>query len=58
MKPYIGQAICNDEGKLMGTIVRIEHGEPDDTLFWVPLYTPVSFGKAKYMRSEDGKPLG
>ncbi|AVD99701.1 hypothetical protein HWB51_gp111 [Mycobacterium phage Cuke] len=57
MKPYIGQAICNDQGRIMGSIVRIVHSASGDTLFYVPLFTPVYFGDAKFYRSEDGKKL-
>ena len=53
MKAYVGQVIYNDEGKMMGQIVRIEKGN----IFYVPVFTPVSFGRIKYYRSESGEQL-
>lgn len=59
MKPYIGQVICNDEGEIMGKVVRISRPTPDQViLYFVPVFTSIGFGQAKYYRSEDGRPLG
>lgn len=58
MKAYVGQIICNDEGEIVGKVVRIHEAIPgENTLYHVPFGTPIGFGQAKYYRSEDGREL-